>query len=225
MRSRPRSGASAALFLTAQMWQALGARVREAATHPEILCTVVTGSGTFYSAGANVKAAGSVFATAAEGNDPTELRATFMKRLAAGNADVARAMYEHPKLLVAALNGPAIGLSAGLLGYFVRPEAHAVLSGQDFIYAVEDAYVMTPFTSLGLTAEGGSSQVRCCRDDAADWLQTFVARMGPRAAKEALIFVRCLQRDDLTRAGQEDDRPGPAQLWLHQVRRALIDAD
>lgn len=36
---------------------------------------------------------------------------------------------------------------------------------------------MTPFTSLGLTAEGGSSQ-------------TFVARMGPRAAKEMLIFVR-----------------------------------
>ena len=103
------------------MWAALGARVREVATHPEVVCTVVTGRGSFYSAGANVKAAGAVFATAAEGTDPVELRATFMRRLASGNADVARALYDHPKILVAALNGPAIGLSAGLLGYFVRP--------------------------------------------------------------------------------------------------------
>lgn len=56
--------------------------------------------------------------------------------------ELSRALYTHSKLLVAALNGPAIGLSAAMLGHF------------DFIYAVESAWIMTPFSTLSLVAEG-----------------------------------------------------------------------
>lgn len=39
-----------------------------------------------------------------------------LKRLTEGNMDLGKSFYQHSKVLVAALNGPAIGLSAGLLG-------------------------------------------------------------------------------------------------------------
>lgn len=187
--------------LTAQMWAALGARVREAATHPEVICTVVTGRGSFYSAGANVKAAGSVFATAAEGDDPVELRAVFMRRLAAGNADVARAMYEHPKLLVAALNGPAIGLSAGLLGYFVR--------------------MTEPLCAADLA--GLHLRGRECLHSHA------VHRVGPDGRGRQLADLRRAHGRSASEGGahlrQEDDGARAAQLRVPQVRRRPRRAD
>jgi peroxisomal 3,2-trans-enoyl-CoA isomerase len=43
------------------------------------------------------------------------------------------------------------------------------------IYAVENAYVFTPFSALSIVAEGAASL-------------TFVQRMGVKAAKEALVL-------------------------------------
>ncbi|KAH8913498.1 ClpP/crotonase [Atractiella rhizophila] len=98
---------------------------------------------------------------------------------------------EHKKLLIAALNGPAIGLSAALLGWF------------DFLYATEDFFLLTPFTGsktvhgtdgavhgnrLGLAAEGGASL-------------TFPRRMGVGLANEALLLSRKLTAKELERAG------------------------
>ena len=36
--------------------------------------------------------------------------------VAANNLEVSRAFFEHPKILVVALNGPAVGFSAALIG-------------------------------------------------------------------------------------------------------------
>jgi Delta3-Delta2-enoyl-CoA isomerase len=64
--------------------------------------------------------------------------------------------------LVTALNGPAIGLAAALISF------------SDLIYAVPSAFIMTPFSSLGLVADGGASY-------------GFVQPMGIAKASEALI--------------------------------------
>lgn len=77
---------------------------------------------------------------------------------------------------MAALNGPAIGLAAALISF------------SDFIYSVPTAFVMTPFSSLGLVAEGGASY-------------GFVQRMGIAKASEALIQSRRIPADQLLNVG------------------------
>lgn len=82
----------------------------------------------------------------------------------------------HPKILIGALNGPAVGLSAALLGFC------------DFIYATPHTFLLTPFSSLGLVAEGGASI-------------GFVNRMGIALANEALIMSRKITMDKLLSSG------------------------
>lgn len=103
-------------------------------------------------------------------------RPYWLPKLVNNNLDVARAFYSHSKILVTALNGPVIGLSASLI-------AHS-----DFIYAVPDAYLLTPFSSLGLVAEGGASVA-------------FQHRMGPGKANEALILGRKIPVSELVQVG------------------------
>lgn len=59
--------------------------------------------------------------------------------------DMVQAFIRFPKLFVALVNGPAIGIAA------------TVIALCDIIYASETAYFYTPFTRLGLCAEGCSS--------------------------------------------------------------------
>jgi Delta3-Delta2-enoyl-CoA isomerase len=102
------------------------------------------------------------------------------RRFAANNLDVTRAFYQHPKILITALNGPAIGLSAALI-------AHS-----DFIYCTKSSYLFTPFTSLGLTAEGGSSA-------------TLVHRLGLAKANEALLLSKKITSEELLSTGFVND--------------------
>jgi len=68
------------------------------------------------------------------------------------------------------------GIAAALLGNF------------DFIYARPGAWLSTPFTFLGIGAEGIAST-------------TFWDRMGPAKAKEALIFGKRLSAQELLERG------------------------
>ncbi|GAA6020219.1 hypothetical protein JCM11491_003852 [Sporobolomyces phaffii] len=135
----------------------------------EVKITVLTGKGDFFSAGADVKAARTSF-------DDAEARINSLKRLTEGNMDLGRAFYQHSKVLVAALNGPAIGLSAGLLGHV------------DFVYCVENAYLLTPFSAISLVCEGGASE-------------TFPRRMGLARANEALLMGKKLSSQELFQCG------------------------
>lgn len=74
------------------------------------------------------------------------------------------------------MNGPAIGLSAALTGF------------ADFIYATPNTFLLTPFSSIGLVAEGGSSI-------------GFVQRLGISKANEALILSKKIGIEDLVSTG------------------------
>jgi Delta3-Delta2-enoyl-CoA isomerase len=89
---------------------------------------------------------------------------------------ITHAFYSHPKILIVALNGPAVGLSAALTSF------------ADFIYAAPHAYLLTPFSSLGLVTEGGASV-------------GFVQRLGISKANEALIMSKRITCEELVHVG------------------------
>jgi enoyl-CoA hydratase/carnithine racemase len=58
----------------------------------------------------------------------------------------------------------------------------------DFVYAAPHTFILTPFSSLGLVAEGGASSA-------------FVERLGIAKANEALIQSKRISCDELVAAG------------------------
>jgi Delta3-Delta2-enoyl-CoA isomerase len=94
----------------------------------------------------------------------------------ANNLNITHAFYTHPKILITALNGPAIGLSAALVAL------------SDFIYCVPHTFLLTPFSSIGLVAEGLASRA-------------FVQRMGISKANEALIMSKRITAEELLHVG------------------------
>ncbi|CEQ39660.1 SPOSA6832_01195, partial [Sporobolomyces salmonicolor] len=189
--------------------------------------TVLTGKGDFFSAGADVKAAREAF----PGEEARARSAPLSQRLSRRSSGSRRgtwtwdevwprhcsiqashthsrsflcvpAFYKHSKILVAGLNGPAIGLSAGSTLFFLHSRSSnclltfvtAALLGVgprfhvDFIYAVENAYFLTPFSAIGLVCEGGASL-------------TLPRRMGIAKANEALIMGKKLSATELHQCG------------------------
>ncbi|KAF3400007.1 3,2-trans-enoyl-CoA isomerase [Penicillium rolfsii] len=156
--------------LNQELYYLLGERLREIDQRKDIYITVVTGTGRFFSAGADVTS------SRPNGDLNSNARRELVKGFVANNVDVTRTFYNHSKILVVALNGPAVGLSAALI-------AHA-----DFIYAAPHTFILTPFSSLGLVAEGGASRA-------------FVERLGIAKANEALIMSRRIPCEELVSAG------------------------
>ncbi|KAG0135179.1 ClpP/crotonase-like domain-containing protein [Tuber indicum] len=155
--------------LTGDLYFGLAQVMRKVAAIEEVTITVLTGTGRYFSAGADLSS------VLGEGRDDNE-RKHYLRRLAANNMEVTKAFFEHPKILVVALNGPAVGLSAALVAM------------ADFVYATEKTFILTPFTSLGLVAEGGSSYM-------------FLRRMGVAKAHEALILSKRIPAADLIACG------------------------
>ncbi|GAB7341282.1 hypothetical protein MBLNU457_7554t1 [Dothideomycetes sp. NU457] len=143
--------------------------LREIELHDEIFITILTGTGRFFSAGADV----SVNRETPSGQDPWRHG---LQITASSNLNMTQAFYSHSKILVVALNGPVVGLAAALCSF------------ADFIYCTPSTYLLTPFSSLGLVAEGGSSL-------------GFVRRMGITKANEALIMSKRIPADELLVCG------------------------
>jgi Delta3-Delta2-enoyl-CoA isomerase len=158
--------------MTQDYYYRLSCLLRSVADMPNITVTLLTGTGRFFSAGANVKST----RPAADATNPDAARRETMRGFVANNLDITRSFYTHPKILVGALNGPTVGLSAALLGFC------------DFIYAAPHAYLLTPFSSLGLVAEGGASA-------------GLVQRMGLPLANKALLTSRKITIEELVQSG------------------------
>jgi peroxisomal 3,2-trans-enoyl-CoA isomerase len=107
---------------------------------------------------------------------PEKAHQFWLQSFVANNLNITHAFATHPKILVVGLNGPVIGLSAALVAF------------ADFIYAVPDTFLLTPFSSLGLVAEGGASRA-------------LAARLGPARANEALIMSKRISAVELERCG------------------------
>ncbi|GAC96385.1 potential enoyl-CoA hydratase/isomerase [Pseudozyma hubeiensis SY62] len=152
------------------------------ALQPDIIVTIFTGKGRYFSAGANVKDPSRTLPdhVARADSNTAEGKAIiadfYAGRTHAGQGKLALALRNHPKILIAALNGPTVGLSA------------AILSHCDLVYAYDDFFLFTPFMSLALVAEGLTSV-------------TFIKKMGLGRATEALLEGRKMSAQDLKESG------------------------
>ncbi|KAI9832564.1 MAG: hypothetical protein M1819_004354 [Sarea resinae] len=156
--------------LTQPLYLLLAQHMRTAAANPETYITLLTGTGRYFSAGADTSI------SRPSPTEASEARLYWQHHFLSTNLAITSLFSTHPKILITALNGPAIGLSAALI-------AHS-----DFIYAAPSAFLLTPFTALGLVTEGGASRA-------------FVQRMGAATANEALIMGKRIGVDELVRTG------------------------
>ncbi|KAI1768769.1 ClpP/crotonase [Hypoxylon sp. FL1150] len=177
-------------------YYAISKALREVALRDDVYITVLTGKGRYFSAGADV----SITKDSSEGEPDAYLR--WLRNFAANNLNVTQAFYTHPKILVAALNGPAIGFSAALVAL------------ADFVYCTPHTFLLTPFSSLGLVAEGGASHA-------------LVQRLGISKANEALIQSKRISCDELVSSGFVNkvfDTPkGDSDGFLKLVMKEIDD--
>ncbi|KAK3295635.1 ClpP/crotonase-like domain-containing protein [Chaetomium fimeti] len=156
----------------------LAQAMREVATHDEVFITLLIGTGRFFSAGADVSLSRPSPSSSTDNNNSTTIptHQHWLQSFVAFNLNLTQAFYTHPKILVIGLNGPVVGLSAALVAF------------ADFVYAAPHAFLLTPFSSLGLVTEGAASRA-------------LVQRLGIAKANEALIMSKRISCEELVAVG------------------------
>ena len=122
----------------AQLGADLVQALREATEDDAVRAVVLTGAGRAFSSGADLK-------DISGGDVTSEGRPDVYKTLTERYHPVMRAVREMPKPVIAAVNGPAVGIGCSL----------ALCS--DLIVAAESAYFLLAFVNIGLVPDGGSS--------------------------------------------------------------------
>ena len=149
---------------TKQLGEELITALDHAAADPDVRALVVTGAGRAFSSGADLKAIGEL------GIDGSPDVLTPLRTLY--NPVILR-MRTIPKPVIAAVNGPAVGIGCSLA------------LAADLIVAAESAYFLLAFANIGLALDGGVST-------------TLVARVGlARASEMALLAERVPARQAL----------------------------
>jgi 2-(1,2-epoxy-1,2-dihydrophenyl)acetyl-CoA isomerase len=105
-----------------------------AADDPEVRAIVLTGAGRAFSSGADLK-------NRAESEEPMDVQTALRKVY---NPAILR-VRTIPKPVIAAVNGPAVGIGCSLA------------LACDLIVAAESAYFLMAFVNIGLTLDGGAS--------------------------------------------------------------------
>ncbi|KAG7195922.1 uncharacterized protein KQ657_002308 [Scheffersomyces spartinae] len=153
----------------------LGKLMEKADAEESTAVTIIQSTGRFWSAGANTHGIDSEEAKKQQNDDQ---HVVWLGNFTARNVWLTDTFAKHSKVIVVAANGPAIGLSA------------ALMAQADLIYVKEekDFWILTPFSNLGLVAEGASSA-------------TLFLRLGWSKASEALLFSRPIKGPDLKSLG------------------------
>lgn len=138
--------------MNANIYTKLAHLLNEDANNDKVSITIITGTGEYFSSGNDMVSA---------------LQDTDMDASLARVDTLIRAFIEYPKLLIAIVNGPAIGIAA----------TTAALC--DIVYASDKATFTTPFLNLGLCPEGASSFL-------------FPRHLGRSRATEMLFFGKTL---------------------------------
>ena len=142
---------------TRQFGEELLSALDHAADDPEVRALVITGAGRAFSSGADLRS-GIDLTPDGKPDVLTQLREVY-------NPLIVRTR-THPKPVIAAVNGPAVGIGFSLA------------LAADLIIAAESAYFLLAFANIGLGVDGGASA-------------TLVSRVGhSRAAEIALLADR-----------------------------------
>jgi Delta3-Delta2-enoyl-CoA isomerase len=129
--NRPKSGNSLHPQLLKDMLSAL----TWADNQPQISVIIQTGEGRFFSTGMEL----------VETQDTADDNVGLVFEKGSIFHELNRLLNLSEKVLIAAVNGPAVGYGVSSLALF------------DLVYAVPDAYFFTPFVKWGMAAEGASS--------------------------------------------------------------------
>ncbi|KAI1277993.1 Enoyl-CoA delta isomerase 2 [Halotydeus destructor] len=152
------------------MYQTVFSQLNDANEDKDVKIVVLTGTGKFFSAGNDLSAFAKI-----DMSNPKEV----MKFAEEGKKTMITfvdSLINLKKPIVAAVNGPAVGIFATTLALC------------DVIWAADGATFHTPFSSTAQSPEGVSSR-------------TFPAALGPSLANEMLMFNRKITADEALRAG------------------------
>jgi 2-(1,2-epoxy-1,2-dihydrophenyl)acetyl-CoA isomerase len=119
-----------------QLGEDLHAAVHRAADDDDVRAVVITGAGRAFSSGADLKAG---FEPTAAGHPDVHTRLTQTYH------PIITTIRRMPKPVVAAVNGPAVGIGCSLA------------LACDIIVAAESSYLLLAFVNIGLVPDGGSS--------------------------------------------------------------------
>ena len=167
----------------------LQAALDTAADDPEVRAIVLTGAGRAFSSGADLKAGGELQKEGGGFDVLTPLREVY-------NPAILR-VRTMPKPVIAAVNGPAVGIGCSLA------------LAADLVVAARSAYFLLAFVNIGLGLDGGASQSLAARVGHARAME--MAMLGERIGAEQALDWGLANRvvdDEQLRPGR--DRAGPA---------------
>jgi 2-(1,2-epoxy-1,2-dihydrophenyl)acetyl-CoA isomerase len=164
-----------------QLGTDLLAAVRDVAKDAAVRAVVITGGGRAFSSGADLK-------DVSGGHTTPDGRPDIYTTLTERYHPIMKAIREMPKPVIAAVNGPAVGIGCSL----------ALCC--DLILAAESAYFLLAFVNIGLVPDGGSSlfvptRVGLAR---ASELSMLGERLGAAKALEWGLINRVVADDELS---------------------------
>jgi 2-(1,2-epoxy-1,2-dihydrophenyl)acetyl-CoA isomerase len=160
---------------TRQLGEDLNSALDRAAEDPEVRAIVLTGEGRAFSSGADLKQGGEL---------GTDGKPDVRTRLGAVYNPIILGVRTIPKPVIAAVNGPAVGIGCSLA------------LAADLIIAAESAYFLMAFVNIGLGLDGGASMTLPARVGHARAFE--IAYLGERIpASQALEWglINCVASD------------------------------
>ena len=186
-----------------QLGEELLAAVREAGDDEDVRAVLVTGAGRAFSSGADLRAG---FDTTPDGHPDVQTALTERYH------PIITGIRTLPKPVVAAVNGPAVGIGCSLA------------LACDLILAAESAYFLLAFVNIGLVPDGGSSLLvpeRVGIARAAEMAMLGERVPAPRALEWGLVngVVPDAQLADEARALAERLAAGPTRSYAGSKRQ------